>query len=188
MATGGNNDNRKKLMVLAIAAVVGIGIILTAPVYALTADSNSTASDGTMAAATASNNTQHPRTDIQGSLKISSILDQIISKSGITLADAASKAAKAANGNTVEGRLSIVQGYLVYDMRVLSDDGMHRVIIDAGNGNVLLVSQAHPLNDNNHLFNSGNQHEQHNQKKLSNHMEEQKERIELENKSTANNQ
>jgi len=136
-------NNHKKLIALAIAGVVAVGIILTAPVYAQTDNGTSNS--------TTSNSKQQTATTIHGSLKISSILDQIISKSGTTLADATSKAASAANGNAVSSRLTVVQGYLVYEVRVLSDDGMHVVIVDAGNGNILYTSQAQSF-DGGHLL------------------------------------
>jgi len=141
-------NNHKKLIALAIAGIVAVGIILTAPVYALTGNGTS---DTTNSSNNAANNSQQPATTIHGSLKISSILDQIISKSGTTLADATSKAASTANGNAVSSRLAVVQGYLVYEVRVLSDDGMHVVIIDAGNGDVLFTSPAQAFGGG-HLF------------------------------------
>lgn len=157
-----SSNNHKKLIVLAIAGMVAVGIFLTAPVYALTG--NGTSNTTNSSNSTASNSQQQPATTIHGSLKISSILDQIISKSGTTLADATSKAASTANGNAVSSRLAVVQGYLVYEVKVLSDDGMHVVIIDAGNGDVLFTSPAQAFGGG-HLL-GGEHHFKH-------HMEEQ---------------
>lgn len=185
------SNKRRNLIVFAIVALTGIGIVLTAPVYALIGN-NSTANDGTAANV---NGTQQQQqyANIHGSLKISSILDQIISKSGVTLADASNKAAKEANGNTISGKLGVVQGYLVYEMNVLSDDGMHRVIIDAGNGNVLLTSHAFPV-DGSHFF--GNeagvkQQYHHSQKKFNygaDQQDEEKKEKEYSSNMTATNQ
>lgn len=47
----------------------------------------------------------------------------------------------------VAGRLGITQGYLVYTFHVLNggNETMSKVIVDAGNGQVLHTSEAHAM-------------------------------------------
>lgn len=141
-----------------LAAISGVGalaaiLVLSVPIYALAQQANDTGNS------TNGNNSSTGNQNlgqIQGSVKISSILDQIISQAKISLGTASDTAAKAAGGTTVSGRLGIVAGYLVYDMAVKASDGMHRVIVDAGNGSVLFVSPAKQVGGNGeHLFGGG---------------------------------
>jgi hypothetical protein len=51
------------------------------------------------------------------------------------------------NGTVVAGRLGITQGYLVYTFHVLNggNETMSKVIVDAGDGQVLHTSEAHAM-------------------------------------------
>lgn len=47
------------------------------------------------------------------------------------------------NGKAIWGKLDVVQGFLVYKIGVLANDDLyHKVVVDAGNGNTLYVSEG----------------------------------------------
>lgn len=68
--------------------------------------------------------------------------DELMSRVGVRFAEAAQIAADAGNGSVIGGNLTIEQGYVVYVFRVFSDDMQKMVIVDAGNGSVLHVSEG----------------------------------------------
>ncbi|MEM2139497.1 hypothetical protein [Nitrososphaera sp.] len=68
--------------------------------------------------------------------------DELMSRVGVGFAEAAGIAADAGNGSVIGGNLTIEQGYVVYVFRVFSDDTQKMVIVDAGNGSVLHVSEG----------------------------------------------
>lgn len=80
--------------------------------------------------------------DITGSIAISD--SDFSGLEEISLADAMTIAQETVeDSNAMWGKLQVIQGYLVYKVGVLSDDDMYyKVIVDAGNGNVLYVSEG----------------------------------------------
>lgn len=79
---------------------------------------------------------------IQGSIN----LEQSIMSNVQTKFSAASDTAAAAvsNGKTIGGSLTVAQGYVVYNFRVIDDKNMvYSVIVDPANGKVLYTSPGH---------------------------------------------
>jgi uncharacterized membrane protein YkoI len=70
--------------------------------------------------------------------------DEIMSKVKVDFVDAASTAGKAAGGHVIGGDLTIVNGYVVYSFRVISGNVEKNVIVDAGSGEVLNMSEGFP--------------------------------------------
>jgi hypothetical protein len=75
----------------------------------------------------------------------------------ISLADAMTIAQDSVDdSNAMWGKLQVVQGYLVYKVGVLSDDDMYyKVIVDAGDGAVLYVSDGKSKDSWKHSDKSG---------------------------------
>ena len=72
--------------------------------------------------------------------------EEIMSKVKVDFVDAANSASKAAGGHGIGGDLTIVNGYVVYQFRVISGNQEKTVIVDAGSGEVLHTSEAMPSN------------------------------------------
>lgn len=77
--------------------------------------------------------------EIDGSIDAGS---EVMSKAETSFIEAAEIATEAGNGTVIGGNMTIEQGYLVYVFRVLSGDMVKTVIVDAGNGEVLHVSEG----------------------------------------------
>lgn len=77
--------------------------------------------------------------EIEGSINAGS---EVMSKAETSFIEAAQIATDAGNGTVVGGDMTIEQGYLVYVFRVLSGDAVKTVIVDAGDGEVLHVSEG----------------------------------------------
>lgn len=77
--------------------------------------------------------------EINGSINAGS---EVMSKAETSFIEAAEIAIDAGNGTVIGGDMTIEQGYLVYIFRVLSGDMVKTVIVDAGNGEVLHVSEG----------------------------------------------
>ena len=86
-----------------------------------------------------------PSQNITGSIKLKpAIFNSIASQIKISLSDAAASAQNELGNNSrvVAGHLDFVGGYLVYTMCAIDPDmNIHRLIVDAGNGNVLSSSK-----------------------------------------------
>ena len=86
-----------------------------------------------------------PSQNITGSIKLKpAIFNSIASQIKISLSDAAASAQNELGNNSrvVAGHLDIVNGYLIYTICAIdSDMNIHRLIVDAGNGNVLSSSK-----------------------------------------------
>lgn len=67
-----------------------------------------------------------------------------MSKVKINFGHAANTATNAAGGHVIGGDLTIVNGYVVYQFRVISGDQEKTVIVDAGSGEVLYTSEGMP--------------------------------------------
>jgi hypothetical protein len=96
---------------------------------------------------TSANNTQSAASSqIVGSINVKQEAREFIKdKVKVTLAEASTKAeSQVSNGKAVTGRLCIVQGFLVYTITLanMNNGTVQKVIVDAGNGNVLYASPA----------------------------------------------
>lgn len=94
---------------------------------------------------TSTNNTQSAASSqIVGSINVKQEAREFVKdKVKVTLAEASTKAeSQVSNGKAVTARLCIVQGFLVYTITVanMNNGTVQKVIIDAGNGNVLYTS------------------------------------------------
>jgi Peptidase propeptide and YPEB domain len=122
--------NRKMLaMILSVAVIATIGGSLA---FAQTAGSTSGQS---------STGTVPPK--IQGSVNLQQLL---LSNVQTKFTDAANTAAGAVtNGQVISGSLSVIQGSVVYNFKVIDGTNMYSVIVDAGTGKVLNTSTGHPI-------------------------------------------
>jgi hypothetical protein len=77
--------------------------------------------------------------EISGSIDAGS---EVMSEAETGFVRAAEIATDAGNGTVIGGHMTIEQGYLVYVFRVLAGDVVKTVIVDAGNGEVLHVSEG----------------------------------------------
>lgn len=99
---------------------------------------------GSMAFAQTSPGTGTAPAPIQGTVNLPQMILSSV-KTGFT--DAADTAAgQVTNGQVLAGGLVVQNGYAVYAFKVTDGKSVYAVIIDAGNGQVLKVSQAQPLN------------------------------------------
>ena len=80
---------------------------------------------------------------IQGSVNLQQML---LSSVQTKFTDAANIAAgSVTNGQVMAGSLTVIQGSVVYNFKVIDGTKMYSVIVDAGNGKVLNTSQGHPI-------------------------------------------
>ena len=83
--------------------------------------------------------------NLTGSVQIFPSKSQIIqTKASVSLSTAATTAEKSVgpNSHATSAHISIVNGYLVYRVHVIdTNNNIHRVIVDAGNGKVLSTIQ-----------------------------------------------
>ncbi len=82
--------------------------------------------------------------EISGSIPITETLEDYSDKSEIALSVAMAVSENSVeNGKAMWGKLSVTQGFLVYAIGVLAnDDVFHKVMVDAGNGEALYVSEG----------------------------------------------
>ncbi len=130
---------------LAVAAAIGsIGSVSLAT--AQTPESKTYTVEATRIAGAPGDVVFHTLTmfpEINGSIDAG---DELMSKVQIDFALASDIAANAGGGKVIGGNLTIEQGYVVYVFRVLSGDVQKMVIVDAGNGSVLHVSEGMEMN------------------------------------------
>jgi uncharacterized membrane protein YkoI len=130
------NRNLLIIAVLAVTASLTSGILVTTYVQqaANAQNQNSTSNAG----ATLRN--------LTGSVQVSPKLSQTIqSKANISLSTAATNAEKSVgpSSHAISAHVGIVNGYLIYSVRIVdSNNNIHRVIVDAGNGKVLSSQQV----------------------------------------------
>jgi len=97
-------------------------------------------------AASSSNQTQsQTQPQIQGSVNLQQTL---MSSVKIPFSAAESTALSSiANGKVIGGSLTVVQGSVVYDFKIVDDKNLvYSVIVDAGDGKVLYTSQGKSMN------------------------------------------
>jgi uncharacterized membrane protein YkoI len=144
--------------VLAVSASLLTGIFVSTYIEQAASAQNQNSSNNTGSAGAV------PLRNLTGSVQIFPKLSQIIqSKANTSLIAAAGDAEKAVglNSHATSAHIKIVNGYLVYSVRVVdTNNNIHRVIVDAGNGKVLSSQQVpfgnplvHP-----HVIGQGFQH------------------------------
>jgi len=125
------NKNLLMIAVLSITASLMIGILQEA---ANAQNQSNTSNTGALSSR-----------NLTGSVQIFPRLSKIIqSKASVSLSTAAATAEKSVgpNSHAISARVAVVNGYLVYTIRVVdTNNNIHRVIVDAGNGKVLSTTQ-----------------------------------------------
>jgi len=128
-----NFKERKHVIVAAIAfGLVMVSLMVLAPAIATTVER----SNG------------HKMPEIDGSANVGEAINEIIEENlKVEFTQAASTAEAELSDNTdtiIKGKLGIAQGYLVYKFIGINDEEQekYKVIIDAGNGDVLYKSEA----------------------------------------------
>lgn len=71
--------------------------------------------------------------------------DDMLAKAKTGLSEAVTSAESDAKGTATSANLGVQNGYLVYNVSVLSSGELKTVIIDAGNGKVLHISDGIPV-------------------------------------------
>lgn len=79
--------------------------------------------------------------DFTGSVNVG---DNLLANAKIGLAEAVAIAENEAKGTATNGNLGIQNDYLVYTVSVMSENQLKSVIVDAGDGKVLYVSDGIP--------------------------------------------
>ena len=90
--------------------------------------------------------------DIEGTIDVG---NNILDSAKTSLSKAITTAESQTDGKAIRANLGIQNGFLVYTVTVLSDDGTRVIVIDAGNGKTLHKSDPFPT-DAVSLLNSGN--------------------------------
>ena len=87
--------------------------------------------------------------EISGTITISESVQNYTNESKIALSVAMAVAENSVEkGKAMWGKLDVVQGFLIYKIGILtSDDIFHKVIVDAGNGQTLYISEGISKND-----------------------------------------
>ena len=82
--------------------------------------------------------------EISGTITVTELSDDYSNESQIALSVAMAVAENSVdNSKAMWGKLDVVQGFLVYKIGVLAnDDTFHKVIVDAGNGKSLYISDG----------------------------------------------
>ena len=82
--------------------------------------------------------------EISGTVTITETSDDYSDKAQIILSVAMAVAENSVeNGKAMWGKLDVTQGFLVYKIGILAnDDVFHKVVVDAGNGEALYVSEG----------------------------------------------
>ena len=144
--------NSKKLVSkkVLILPILGIGILLSA-IFVASSVGNSWAQQQRLPMGT--NNTDIREYDtipkINGSVSVEdnirSFLEENTKIPFVTAAETAQK--QIANGTVLGGHLGITQGYLTYTYIIVDQakETIHKVIIDAGNGQALYVSEGRQI-------------------------------------------
>ena len=144
--------NSKKLVSkkVLIPAILGIGILLSAIFVASPLGNSWAQQQQQQRQTTATNNTNIREYDtipkINGSVSVEdnmrSFLEENTKIPFVSAAETAQK--QIANGTVLGGHLAVTQGYLTYTYIIVDQakETIHKVIIDAGNGKALYVSEG----------------------------------------------
>jgi len=100
---------------------------------------------------------QHDMPEISGSLSASDSMQENIEMEKIHFSVATSVAENAVtDGQAIKGKLGAVQGFLVFKFGIVDGDGLfHKVIVDAGNGFTLYISEGKSIDDFKHYSHGG---------------------------------
>ncbi|MCD6037804.1 MAG: hypothetical protein K0S67_1692 [Nitrososphaeraceae archaeon] len=151
--------NSKKLVSkkVLIPAILGIGILLSA-IFVASPLGNSWAQQQQQRQLTGTNNTNIREYDtvpkINGSVSVEdnirSFLEENTKIPFVSAAEIAQK--QIANGTVLGGHLGVTQGYLTYTYIIVDQakETIHKVIIDAGNGQALYVSDGRQIDSFSH--------------------------------------
>ncbi len=95
---------------------------------------------------------QHDMPEISGSLAAGETIQENIEMEKIHFSVATAVAENAVtDGQAIKGKLGAVQGFLVYKFGIVDGDGLfHKVIVDAGNGFTLYISEGKSIDDFKH--------------------------------------
>lgn len=137
--------------------VIPIGIISIISVASVSAQ-NRTNNLNYTSSGKPNNNTQNFRENVSSSIPINTVINEALqSKVNITLNDALSIALNSTGPNSKAIFASIGQknGYLIYDIKTLdSNQTINRLIIDPGNGKILINKYMVPKVNKNFLNNN----------------------------------
>jgi uncharacterized membrane protein YkoI len=128
--------NRKLLIIAVLSVTTSItgAILATTYMQQVAIAQNRTGSTGAVSLS-----------NLTGSVQIFPGLSQTIqSKAKISLSTAATNAEKSVgpSSHAVSAHVGIKNGYLIYSVRIVdSNNNLHWIIVDAGNGKVLLSQQ-----------------------------------------------
>ena len=131
------NRNLLIIAVLGVTASITSGILVATYTQqaASAQNQNGTSSAGAV-----------PLRNLTGSVQVFPKLSQTIqSKANISLSTATINAEKSVgpSSHAISAHVGIVNGYLIYSVRIVdSNNNIHRVIVDAGNGKVLSSQQV----------------------------------------------
>jgi len=91
----------------------------------------------------------HDIPEISGTITAADSITENLEKAKIHFSVATAVAENAVtDGQTIKGKLGVVQGFLVFKFGVVDGDGLiHKVIVDAGNGFTLYTSEGKPLDE-----------------------------------------
>lgn len=125
----------KNTKLLIIAVSITSAILVTTYLQQEATAQNSTSGTGAV-----------PLRNLTGSVQVFPRLSQTIqSKANVSLSTAATNAEKSVgfSSRAISAHVGIVNGYLIYSVRIVdSNNNVHWVIVDAGNGKVLSSQQA----------------------------------------------
>src|SRR5574340_850898 len=111
-----------------LAIIIGVAIFATAGV--------------SVASAQVQNSTGQTQPQIQGSINLQQTIMSNVQTKFSVAADIAASAVS--NGKVIGGSLTVAQGYVVYDFKVIDDKNMvYSVIVDPANSKVLYTSPGH---------------------------------------------
>src|SRR5918995_50762 len=144
--------NSKKLVSkkMLILAILGIGILLSA-IFVASPLANSWAQQQRLPMGTNNTNIREYGTlsKINGSVNVEDNIRSFLAENTkIPFVSAAETAQKQiANGTVLGGHLGVTQGYLTYTYIIVDQakETIHKVIIDAGNGQALYVSEGRQI-------------------------------------------
>jgi uncharacterized membrane protein YkoI len=144
--------NSKKLVSkkVLIPAILGIGILLST-IFVASPLANSWAQQQRLPIGTNNTNIREYDTipEINGSVNVEDNLRSFLEENTkIPFVSAAETAQKQiANGTLLGGHLGVTQGYLTYTYIIVDQakEAIHKVIIDAGNGQALYVSEGRQI-------------------------------------------
>ncbi len=137
MNTKDLTSNRKLLaMMIGVALCAAVGLSLA---YAQTTTTTDTTAGTTQGQSSQGN----APPQIQGSVNLP---QQLLASVHVKFTDAANTAASnVPNGQVIGGSLTVMQGYVVYNFKVIDGKNIYSVIVDAGDGKLLYTSQGHPI-------------------------------------------